>query len=60
VELTSLLDGTRYNTAYGQAWWDKNAENPTGTGLLGRPHLANFELNNAYIDGWKVRKPIAW
>ncbi|KAH8080064.1 pectin lyase fold/virulence factor [Filobasidium floriforme] len=46
--------------AYGQAWWDKNAENPTGTGLLGRPHLANFELNNAYIDGWKVRKPIAW
>jgi hypothetical protein len=55
--MTYIISGT---TAYGQEWWDQNAQKPNATGLLGRPHLANFQLQNAVIDGWKVRKPIAW
>jgi hypothetical protein len=42
--------------SYGQAWWDSNPVNGTGTPL--RPHLSN--TTNGSIRHFKSRKPIAW
>lgn len=52
----NVTDGWIYS--YGQAWWDANPVN--GTGLLGRPHLLNFNTTNGSIQRFKSRKPIAW
>jgi len=44
--------------SYGQAWWDANPVN--GTGTAARPHLINFQTTNGGMQHFKSRKPIAW
>ncbi len=44
--------------SYGQAWWDLNPVNGTGTPL--RPHLLSFNTTNGSLQHFKSRKPIAW
>lgn len=44
--------------SYGQAWWDANPVNATGTAA--RPHLMSFNTTNGSIQHYKSRKPIAW
>jgi Glycosyl hydrolases family 28 len=44
--------------SYGQAWWDLNPVNGTGTPL--RPHLFSFNTTNGSLQHFKSRKPIAW
>ncbi|KAE9378302.1 glycoside hydrolase family 28 protein [Stipitochalara longipes BDJ] len=44
--------------SYGQAWWDLNPINGTGTPL--RPHLFSFNTTNGSLQHFKSRKPIAW
>jgi polygalacturonase len=44
--------------SYGQAWWDLNPVNGTGTPL--RPHLLSFNTTNGSLQYYKSRKPIAW
>ena len=44
--------------SYGQAWWDANSVN--GTGTAARPHLMSFNTTNGSIQHYKSRKPIAW
>lgn len=44
--------------SYGQAWWDANPVN--GTGTAARPHLMSFNTTNGSMKNYKSRKPIAW
>lgn len=44
--------------SYGQAWWDANPVN--GTGTAARPHLMQFSTTNGSMQHFKSRKPIAW
>ncbi|KAH8820137.1 pectin lyase fold/virulence factor [Xylogone sp. PMI_703] len=44
--------------SYGQAWWDANPVN--GTGTPNRPHLMSFNTTNGSMKYMKSRKPIAW
>ncbi|OCL09929.1 glycoside hydrolase family 28 protein [Glonium stellatum] len=44
--------------SYGQAWWDANLVN--GTGTAARPHLMSFNTTNGSLQHFKSRKPIAW
>jgi hypothetical protein len=44
--------------SYGQAWWDANPQN--GTGTAARPHLMSFNTTNGSMKYYKSRKPIAW
>lgn len=44
--------------SYGQAWWDANPTN--GTGTAARPHLMSFNTTNGSMHHYKSRKPIAW
>jgi len=44
--------------SYGQAWWDLNPVNGTGTPL--RPHLFGFNTTSGSLRHFKSRKPIAW
>lgn len=44
--------------SYGQAWWDANPVN--GTGTPARPHLMSFNTTNGSMKNYKSRKPIAW
>jgi hypothetical protein len=44
--------------SYGQAWWDANPVN--GTGTAARPHLMSFNTTNGSLRHFKSRKPIAW
>lgn len=44
--------------SYGQAWWDANPVN--GTGTANRPHLMSFNTTNGSMQYMKSRKPIAW
>ncbi|KAJ5820141.1 pectin lyase-like protein [Penicillium riverlandense] len=44
--------------SYGQAWWDANPIN--GTGTAARPHLMSFETTHGSLKYFKSRKPIAW
>jgi len=43
---------------YGQAWWDTNP--PNGTGAAARPHLMNYNTNNAVMQNMKIHNTIAW
>lgn len=49
---------TGWINSYGQAWWDMNAVN--GTGTANRPHLMSFNTTNGSMRHFKSRKPIAW
>lgn len=49
---------TGWIESYGQAWWDANPVN--GTGTPSRPHLMSFNTTNGSIQRLKSRKPIAW
>ncbi|KAK4938273.1 hypothetical protein LTR10_021252 [Elasticomyces elasticus] len=44
--------------SYGQAWWDANPVN--GSGTASRPHLMSFNVTNGSMRYFKSRKPIAW
>ncbi|RFU30468.1 hypothetical protein B7463_g5870, partial [Scytalidium lignicola] len=44
--------------SYGQAWWDANPVN--GTGTPNRPHLMSFNTTDGSMKNMKSRKPIAW
>ncbi|KAH8703608.1 pectin lyase fold/virulence factor [Talaromyces proteolyticus] len=49
---------TGWINSYGQAWWDANPVN--GTGTASRPHLFNFDVTHGSMKYFKSRKPIAW
>ncbi|ROW07294.1 hypothetical protein VMCG_03698 [Cytospora schulzeri] len=49
---------TGWIKSYGQAWWDANPVNSSGTAL--RPHLMSFNIENSVIQHFKSLKPIAW
>lgn len=49
---------TGWVKSYGQAWWDANPTNSSGTAL--RPHLLSFNAENSVIQHFKSLKPIAW
>ncbi|OCK86060.1 glycoside hydrolase family 28 protein [Lepidopterella palustris CBS 459.81] len=49
---------TGWINSYGQAWWDANP--PNGTGTAARPHLLSFNTTNGSLTSFKSRKPIAW
>ena len=56
-----LLTGqitTGWIKSYGQAWWDLNPVN--GTGTPARPHLMQFNVTNGVMQHFKSSKPIAW
>jgi len=56
IGTTNLTTG--WIDSYGQAWWDANPIN--GTGTPSRPHLISFNVTNGTIQNFKSRKPIAW
>jgi len=49
---------TGWIDSYGQAWWDANLY--PGTGLVGRPHLLQFNVTGGKMQYFKSRNPIAW
>lgn len=49
---------TGWINSYGQAWWDANPVN--GTGTANRPHLMSFNTTNGSMKHFKSRKPIGW
>ncbi|KAJ9630570.1 hypothetical protein H2203_001093 [Taxawa tesnikishii (nom. ined.)] len=56
VASSNVSNGWIYS--YGQAWWDANPTN--GTGTAARPHLLSFNTTNGSLQYYKSRKPIAW
>ena len=56
VGTSNITNGWIYS--YGQAWWDLNPVN--GTGTPARPHLMSFITDNGSMQHWKSKKPIAW
>jgi polygalacturonase len=52
----SVTDG--WIDSYGQAWWDANPVN--GTGTPNRPHLISFNTTDGSMQHFKSRKPIGW
>ena len=56
VGTDNVTNGWIYS--YGQAWWDANGVNQTGTPA--RPHLMSFNTTNGSMQHSKSRKPIAW
>lgn len=58
VGLTIGKITTGWIKSYGQAWWDANPVNSSGTAL--RPHLMSFNAENSIMQYFKSLKPIAW
>lgn len=49
---------TGWIECYGQAWWDLNPKN--GTGTAARPHLMNYNTTNGTMHNMKIHQMIAW
>jgi hypothetical protein len=49
---------TGWIDSFGQAWWDANPVN--GSGTAARPHLISFKAETGSMHHFKSRKPIAW
>lgn len=43
---------------YGQAWWDLNPKN--GSGTIARPHLMRYNTSDATMQHMKIHQMIAW